>query len=222
VEEFQDSDNTGLVYRASDVSQYIDYRARRFRQRFYTGFDVHKGEVARWFVLTESDEAIAKGLDIIQKFNELVRYLRRHYGSFEYCCVRHRQGDKRRINLHVVYFGEYIPQQIIEDWWWKNYASHRSKMGAVKSAKGQAWYLSKYLSKADFERYHFSGGWVFPGWVGFSQWVKRGFGEYPPREMLVELGKMGKAEREENTWFGLYLGEKKGSLGKGSAIERSI
>jgi len=78
-------------------------------------------------VLTESDEAIAKGLDVIQKFNELVRYLRRHHRDFEYCCVRHRQGDKRRINLHVVYFGTFIGQKVIEDWWWKNYASHRSR-----------------------------------------------------------------------------------------------
>jgi hypothetical protein len=212
VEEFHDSDNTGLVYRASDVSQYIDYRARRFRQRFYTGFDVHRGEVARSFVLTESDEAIVRGLDIVQKFNELARYLRRHYGSFEYCCVRHRQGDKRRINLHVVYFGPYIPQQVIEDWWWKNYASHRSKMGVVRNIKRQAWYLSKYLSKADFERYHFSSRWVFPGWVGFSQWIKHEFGEYPQREMLVELGKMSKGELKEHVWFGLYLWEKKGVL----------
>jgi hypothetical protein len=38
----------------------------------------------------------------------------------------------------------------------------RSKMGIVKNVKRQAWYLGKYLSKADFERYHFSGGGVFP------------------------------------------------------------
>ena len=176
-------------------------------QRFYTGFDAHKGETARWFVLTESDEAIAKGLDIIQKFNELVRYLRRHYGGFEYCCVRHRQGDKRRINLHVVYFGSYIPQQVIEDWWWKNYASYRSKMGVVKNVQRQAWYLSKYLSKEDFERYCFSGGWVFPGWIGFSRWFKKEFQIYPPRGMLVKLSRMRKAEREEDTWFGLSLWE---------------
>jgi hypothetical protein len=210
LEESNDSYTTGLVYRALDVSQgYIDYRARRFRQRFYTGFDVHEGEVARWFVLTESDEAIAKGLDLVQKFNELVRYLRRHYGHFEYCWVRHRQGDKKRINLHVVYFGTYIPQQIIEDWWWKNYASHRSKMGRVYNVKRQAWYLSGYLSGEGFERYHFSGGWVFPGWIGYSQWLRREFGSYPPRELLVKLGRMSKAEREKDTWFGLYLGEKK-------------
>jgi len=205
--------NTGLVYRASDVSHYdvgdyIDYRARRFRQRLFTGFDVHSGEIGRWFVLTESDEAIAKGLDVIEKFNELVRYLRRHYGDFEYCCVRHRQGDKKRINLHVVYFGSYIPQQVIEDWWWKNYASHRSKMGRVRNVKGQAWYLSKYLSGEDFERYYFSKDWVFPGWIGFSQWFKKEFGVYPPREMLVELANMRKAEREEHILFGVYLWEK--------------
>ena len=73
----------------------------------------------------------------------------------------------------------------------------------------QAWYLSKYLSGEDFERYYFSKGWVFPGWIGFSQWFKKEFGLYPPREMLVEIAKMSKAEREEHTWFGLYLWEKK-------------
>jgi hypothetical protein len=51
---------------------------------------------------------------------------------------------------------------------------------------------------------------VFPGWIGFSQWFKKEFSIYPPREMLVELGRMSKAEREEDTWFGLYLWEKKG------------
>jgi hypothetical protein len=207
-------DNTGLVNRASDVSHYIDYRGRRFRQRFYTGFDAHSGEIARWFVLTESDEAIDRGLDIIQKFNELVRYLRRRYGSFEYCCVRHRQGDKKRMNQHVVCSGPYIPQQVIENWWWKNYASHRSKMGKVHNVKRQAWYLSGYLSGEGFERYHFSGGWVFPSWIGFSSWFKKEFGDYPPRETLVAVAKKTKEEREEDTWFGLYLCDRKRNKGR--------
>ena len=219
MEEYYENDNTGLVYRALDVSHYdvghyVDYRGRRFRQRFYTGFDVHQGETARLFVLTESDEAIERGLDLIQKFNELVRCIRRHYGDFEYCCVRHRQGDKKRINLHVVYFGSYIPQQVIEDWWWKNYASHRSKMGKVSNVKGQAWYLSRYLSGEGFERYCFSKGWVFPGWIGFSQWFKKEFGAYPKKEKLVELRRMCKVEREEHALFGLYLWEKKHRKGK--------
>lgn len=54
-----------------------------------------------------------------------------------------------------------------------------------------------------------SGGWVFHGWIGFSQGFKKEFGIYPPREMLIELARMSKEEREEHTWFGLYLWEKK-------------
>ena len=53
---------------------------------------------------------------------------------------------------------------------------------------------------------------MFPGWIGFSRWFKKEFGVYPPKEMLVELAKMSKAEREEHTWFGLYLWEKKRGL----------
>ena len=49
---------------------------------------------------------------------------------------------------------------------------------------------------------------VLSGWIGFSQWFKKEFGVYPPREMLVGLAKMSKAEREEDTWFGVYLWEK--------------
>jgi len=51
--------------------------------------------------------------------------------------------------------------------------------------------------------YQFSGGWVFSGWIGFSQWFKKEFGIYPPREMLFELSGMSKAEREEDTSFGV-------------------
>lgn len=60
---------------------------------------------------------------------------------------------------------------------------------------------------------------MFPGWIGFSRWFKKEFGIYPPREMLVELAKMSKAEREENTSFGAYLWETgKAKGGKGHKI----
>jgi len=55
---------------------------------------------------------------------------------------------------------------------------------------------------------------VFTGWIGFSQWIKREFGDYPQREMLIDLGRMSKGAREEYTWFGLYLWEKEHSQGR--------
>jgi len=80
-------------------------------------------------------------------------------------------------------------------------------MGVVRNVKGQAWYLSKYLSKEDFERYQLSGGWVFSGWIGFSQRIKKEFDGYPKREMLINLGRMEKVGREEDGLFGAYLWE---------------
>jgi len=47
-----------------------------------------------------------------------------------------------------------------------------------------------------------------------SERFKQHYGIYPPRKMLVELAGMSKAEREEHTWFGLYLWEKKHPVGK--------
>lgn len=47
-------------------------------------------------------------------------------------------------------------------------------------------------------------GWVFPGWIGFSQWIKKEFGQYPTREMLLELARMGKEGRKEDTWYGMF------------------
>jgi hypothetical protein len=57
---------------------------------------------------------------------------------------------------------------------------------------------------------------VFPGWTGFSQWIKHEFGDYPPGELLVELGTMSKVAREENTWFGLFCGRRSILLEKAS------
>ena len=82
--------------------------------------------------------------------------------------------------------------------------------GVVKNVKRQAWCLSKYPSKEDFERYQSSGGWVFGGWIGFSQWVRKEFGHYPKRDVLVKLARMGEPERDEDTVFGAYLRERKG------------
>jgi len=89
-------------------------------------------------------------------------------------------------------------------------------LAEVDDVAGAARYMGGYLNMQSYRvrKYIMSGGWVFPGWIGFSQWFKKEFGDYPPREMLVELGKMSKAKREEHTLFGLYLWEKEGHIGK--------
>ena len=51
---------------------------------------------------------------------------------------------------------------------------------------GGAETLPLIISKEDFERYHFSQGWVFAGWVGWSKWIRKEFGEYREVEFLFE------------------------------------
>ena len=92
-------------------------------------------------------------------------------------------------------------------------------MGVVRKIKRQSWYLGKYLSKGDFERYYYSSNWVFPGWIGFSNWVKKEFSHYPKREVMVQLGKMSSAQRADYTWFWLYLWEE-GKRKEGRGLER--
>ena len=86
-----------------------------------------------------------------------------------------------------------------------------ASLTAVDDVAAAARYIGNYLNMQSYRvrKYIMSAGWVFPGWVGFSQWIKREFGDYPPREMFVELGRMCKAAREEHPWFGLYLWEMK-------------
>jgi hypothetical protein len=84
-----------------------------------------------------------------------------------------------------------------------------ASLAEVDDVDGVASYIGNYLNtqSCSVRKYIMSAGWVFPGWIGFSKWFRKEFGDYPPREMLVELAKMSKEEREEHTWFGLYLWE---------------
>ena len=87
-----------------------------------------------------------------------------------------------------------------------------TSLAEVDDVDAAARYIGNYLNTQSYRvrKYIMSAGWVFKGWVGFSQWIKKEFGAYPKREMLVELGRMSKGEREKDTWFWLYLCEKKG------------
>jgi|GEM_PF-2986883 len=84
-----------------------------------------------------------------------------------------------------------------------------ASLAEVDHVAGGVRYVDSYLNTQSYHarKYTMSAGWVFPGWIGFSRRFKKEFGVYPPRETLVELSRMSKDEREENTLFGVYLWE---------------
>jgi len=185
-------------------------RRARFWHRFFTGAE--SADRLRFLTLNSSDESIVLGISILKSFSKLVKRMRRKYGVFEYFGVVACDKDEPlREHIHVICKGKFMPQLEIEDMWIDVHRSIKPYIEAVDDVDAAARYIGKYLHMQSYHvrKYIMSAGWVFSGWIGFSQWFKKVFGDYPPREMLVELGRMSKAECEEHTWFGLYLWEKK-------------
>ncbi|MBA7711742.1 hypothetical protein ES703_120708 [subsurface metagenome] len=107
--------------------------------------------------------------------------------------VREIKGD--RSHLHLVFRGEYMAQVQLSAMW---QSLHRSKVvdiRAVWSKRGGARYLAKYLAKEAINRYWASYDWVFSGWVGWSQRVKRACGNFPSRTLLRSLARQDKVKR---------------------------
>lgn len=70
--------------------------------------------------------------------------------------------------------------------------------------------VSGYLSGEGFERYHFSGGWVFPYWWEFGRFYKKEKGIYVPDDELVRLSLITFEERREtNVWFDIFVDVRK-------------
>ena len=93
-----------------------------------------------------------------------------------------------------------MPQRELENMWADVHRSIKPYIKVVKSVKGAANYLAKYMHKQSKNRYVMSAGWVFPGWVSWSKWYKRNYGKYPDevlRGALAKLSKMSKSERDE-------------------------
>jgi len=185
-------------------------RRARFWHRLFTGAEA--ADRLRFLTLNSSDESIVLGIDVLKSFSKLVKRMRRKYGVFEYFgVVACDENEPLRDHIHVICKGEFMPQREVEDMWIDVHRSIKPYIEAVDDVDAAARYIGKYLHMQSYHvrKYIMSAGWVFPGWIGFSQWFKREFGDYPPREMLVELGRMSRAEREDHTWFGVYLWEKK-------------
>lgn len=166
-------------------------RIRRFYQRYFTGVGV--GGHLRFLTLTSSDEAVIKGYDIHKHFRALVMRLRRRWGRFEYMGVVEIKGDRH--HLHLVFRGEYMAQAQVSAMWASLHHSPVVDIKAVYKAKGGARYLAKYLVKEALNRYWASYNWVFTGWVGWSQRVKRAVGHYPSRALLRSLAVLDKVKR---------------------------
>jgi hypothetical protein len=183
-------------------------RRARFWHRLFTGTE-SAGRL-RFLTLNSSDESVVLGIDILGSFGKLVKRIRRKYGEFEYFgVVACDENEPLREHLHVICKGKFMSQIELEDMWVGVHRSIKPYIEAVDDVGATARYIGNYLNMQSYRvrKYVLSGGWVFPGWIGFSKWFRKEFGVYPPSKTIVRMKKMGKEEREGDTLFGLYLWE---------------
>jgi hypothetical protein len=183
-------------------------RRARFWHRLLTGAEA--ADMLRFLTLNSSDEAIVLGLDIVKSFGKFVKRARRKYGNLEYFgVVAYDENEPLREHMHVLCKGAFMPQHELEDMWIDIHRSIKPYIEAVDDVAAAARYIGNYMNMQSYrvKKYIMSAGWVFKGSVGFSQWFKREFGDYPSRELIIELSRMDNREREEYTLFGAYLWE---------------
>ena len=190
---------------SSDFTRY--HRRARWVVRCHRGVAVGlaRGFRFRWFVLTESDEAIALGLEFGREFHRFLVWLRYSCSDFQYTIVEHRQGKPSKVsgsqrrNWHVLSYGsDRLPIGKIERYWQSHFKSKVTGMAEVKDIRKAVNYLGGYLSgESKFVRAWSSKGWVFDGWLSVSREWKRQYGVYPEEDGLVALALLSPAERAE-------------------------
>ena len=185
----------------TNINAELNRKRGRFMVKAYRGVEcgISKGFRFRWFVLTESDEALAEGLEFGEEFNRFRTWLKKQKcKDFQYMVVEHRQGDRRRRNWHVLSYGsEKLPVDDIREYWLSHYKSTVTGMAEVKDVGKAVKYLAGYLSSKDkFVRCWMSQGWVYPGWVADTKLYKKRYGEYLSGGVLCELSWLPKSRRD--------------------------
>lgn len=213
----------------SQTQEKLRRKQARFLMRAFRGVTVglSKGYRFRWFVLTESDAAIAAHKVFGREFNRFVTWLRYHCPSFEYIVVEH--GFPRR-HWHILSYGsDKLPVHDVREYWRDHYLSTVTGMAEVKHIEKAIYYVAGYLKKSEkYVRSWSSSGWVFGGWLGFTRAYKSLYGEYPSAAVISELALLEKGARDyEKLWLletgynsRLYLGDEV-SDGKTTAVHGS-
>jgi len=176
--------------------RFWDRKRRRCYHRILSGIRKHRGERLRFLTLTSSNEAKRPITQDFRVLKERIRRLtplrlirsgylslkdyRRYYGNkplnermhFEYLWVETSEGNGV---LHVLFFGDYLPQAWLSDAWRDIHQSPIVDIRATRSKiKGHnedkkrlaAYCVLQYCAGQDkFIRYSWSWGWVFRGFV---------------------------------------------------------
>jgi len=202
------------VYQEADSPLYLSnyhksaeckvHKQNRFLVKAFRGVECgsSKGFRFRWFVLTESDEAILDGIEFAPEFHRLITWLRYSCPDFQYILVEHMQGEVSKVNhwwrrnWHILSYGtDKLPVLAIREYWLSHFKSTITGLAEIRNIKQAVMYVSGYLSAdSRFVKSSSSFGWIYRGWQKDSLVHKRNFGEYLSPDLVVKLSHLKGAD----------------------------
>jgi len=164
-------------------------KQKRAYHRIKSGLARHKGERLRFLTLT-TPPSPKRGL--MEAFKALHERIKRANKAFDYIAIKTREGQAGV--LHVLFFGDYIPQRWLSEAWEELIGAKvvdiRACKEKVRAVKRLASYcVSQYCAgQSEFETYSWSWGWVWRGfvkaWEEFKAWWRDEFFSGVPAGMI--------------------------------------
>ena len=142
----------------------INDQQKRCFQRTISGITLHRamGNIIRFVTLTS---APGSPDDIQKSWRKLQMRIKRKYGKFEYLKVKTSEGFGV---IHAVFIGPYIPFNWLQNTWKEIHGAFHVNIQMVKGGEKRlaGYFVTQYMSNQwAFERYSWSWGWVYQGFV---------------------------------------------------------
>ena len=175
-----------------------DKRKRKFNrayQRFMLGVCMPGGYV----LLTLTTPPSFKGI-LNKAWRKFIKRMRRQGYVCEYYAVKEWNKNHTCQHLHVVLRIDRIGYQVARQQWKEVTGAVWIHVDRVKSVKGMAGYLGKYLNKAYDDEpgkrsYWYAYDWIYPKWRGFSKEMFKVGESITPTEHELIRGIEGKNKR---------------------------
>ena len=149
-----------------------DKRKRKFN-RAYQRFMLGVGMPGEYLLITFTTPPGFKG-NINRAWRMFLNRMRRRGIICEYYAVKEWNKDHTCQHIHAVFRLDYIGYQVARQQWKEVTGAVWIHVDKVRSAKGMASYLGKYLNKAYDDEpgkrsYWYAYEWIYPKWRGFSK-----------------------------------------------------
>ncbi|MBA7676307.1 hypothetical protein ES703_84548 [subsurface metagenome] len=176
VTDAQNLPSLSMLKVGGDVPRWGPKHSRAY-QRLLSGLGHHLQQGHRVRILTLTSIPGTSWRDLNGWFQALRKRVDRKFGAMEYWKLRAYEGPGAGV-LHILYVGPWIPQSWVSRVWKELTGAYIVYIQELKARSGKKriarYMISNYMMHHDVFRQSWSWGWLFRGFVGYWDRVKKG------------------------------------------------